>query len=94
MQVYKFGGSVLRDTAGVRAAVQRMKDAGTALVVVVSAFGKTTHALEELAALAYSDKKVIPDKREQLREYHLQIVRDLPGDGEEGLRRVEDLFAS
>ena len=85
---------MLRDTAGVRAAVQRMKDAGTALVVVVSAFGKTTHALEELAALAYSDKKVIPDKREQLREYHLQIVRDLPGDGEEGLRRVEDLFAS
>ncbi|MBO0950078.1 aspartate kinase [Fibrella forsythiae] len=49
MKVYKFGGASVRDAAGIRnvgTIIQR--EAGNDLVVVVSAMGKTTNALEEI----------------------------------------------
>jgi aspartate kinase len=91
MQVYKFGGSVLKDAAGVRAAVEQVKDAGTALVVVVSAFGKTTRALEEIAGAAWSGEKGTGEKSGRLREHHLHILRQLAGGGE-AEEQVKDLF--
>ena len=49
MKVYKFGGASVRDAAGIRnvgTIIQR--EAGSDLLIVVSAMGKTTNALEEI----------------------------------------------
>ncbi|WP_375447443.1 aspartate kinase [uncultured Fibrella sp.] len=49
MRVYKFGGASVRDAAGIRnvgSIIQR--EANNDLIVVVSAMGKTTNALEEI----------------------------------------------
>lgn len=49
MKVYKFGGASVRDAAGIRnvgAIIQR--ELGQDLLVVVSAMGKTTNALEDI----------------------------------------------
>ncbi len=81
MQVFKFGGSVLKDTTGIRWMTEVLRRAGRQLVVVVSAFGKTTNALEEIASLTAGEKK--QDKVKAVRrigevkKYHLQVLREV-----------------
>ncbi|PIY34217.1 MAG: aspartate kinase, partial [Bacteroidetes bacterium CG_4_10_14_3_um_filter_42_6] len=52
MRVFKFGGALMKDAAGINRVVSLMEEYGCEpLVVVVSAVGKTTNALEELIRL-------------------------------------------
>ena len=48
MKVYKFGGGVIQDPQSVRKLAQLIQTEPGPLVVVVSALGKTTQALEEI----------------------------------------------
>ncbi|MEZ0542270.1 aspartate kinase [Fibrella arboris] len=49
MKVYKFGGASVRDAAGIRNVGSIiLREAGHDLIVVVSAMGKTTNALEDI----------------------------------------------
>ena len=49
MKVYKFGGASVKDANGVKQVVNILKLAGEEpLVVVLSAMGKTTNALEQV----------------------------------------------
>jgi len=56
LRVYKFGGSSVKDAEAIRnvASIIRSNN-DTPLVVVVSAMGKTTNALEEVVA-AHSEQ--------------------------------------
>ena len=58
LQVYKFGGASVKDAAAILNLCRIVRDYGPPgpLVVVVSAMGKTTNALEEIYELAYSDQ--------------------------------------
>lgn len=53
-RIFKFGGASVKDASGIRNVVRIIRAYGlkNPLVVVVSAMGKTTNALEELLALA------------------------------------------
>ncbi|OGX87781.1 aspartate kinase [Hymenobacter lapidarius] len=55
MQVYKFGGASVKDAAAILNLCRIVRDHGPQgpLVIVVSAMGKTTNALEEIYDLAY-----------------------------------------
>ena len=55
LQVYKFGGASVKDAAAILNLCRIVRDYGPSgpLVVVVSAMGKTTNALEEIYDLAY-----------------------------------------
>lgn len=77
-QVYKFGGASVRDAAAIRNLVEivRQYGSGQPLVVVVSAMGKTTNALEELFHLAGTGQDYQPQLA-QLRTFHQQIATDL-----------------
>ncbi|TAE34071.1 MAG: aspartate kinase [Cytophagales bacterium] len=81
MKVFKFGGASVNHAAGVRnlAEIVRTQTENGA-IVVVSAMGKTTNALE-LLARAYADHK--PDETlahwQTVRAYHETILRDLAG---------------
>ena len=56
MKVYKFGGASVKDANGVRKLKEIVAQAGDGLMVVISAMGKTTNALERVvAALAQGD---------------------------------------
>ena len=48
MLVYKFGGASVKDVAGVKNVAEIIRMANQPLVVVVSAMGKMTNALEVL----------------------------------------------
>lgn len=82
MLVFKFGGASVKSADAVRNIVnilQRYKD--DKIVVVVSAMGKTTNALERVIE-CYSGKKEkeLAGEYDQLRKYHLDIVNGLFSD--------------
>jgi aspartate kinase len=48
MIVYKFGGASVKDAGGIRNLARIVSEVKEKLVIVVSAFGKTTNALEKV----------------------------------------------
>ena len=56
MKVFKFGGASVRDAAGVKNLVSVLKEVGyDKTIVVVSAMGKTTNALEKILDNYFND---------------------------------------
>ena len=78
LQVYKFGGASVKDAAAILNLCRIVRDFGPQgpLVIVVSAMGKTTNALEEIFELGYTEQDYeFPMQR--LRDYHMRIVETL-----------------
>ena len=80
MKVFKFGGASVRDAEGVKNLVSVLKEVGyDKTIVVVSAMGKTTNALEKILDNYFNDSKKTIDGLVQLKQYHIQIVKNLFG---------------
>ena len=80
MKVFKFGGASVRDAAGVKNLVSVLKEVGyDKTIVVVSAMGKTTNALEKILENYFNDSKKAIDGLLQLKQYHIKIVKNLFG---------------
>ena len=83
MRVFKFGGASVKDAAGVKNVVQVLETMGHKnTLVVVSAMGKTTNAMEALVAAYFSDKKSglqneVEDSLGGLMDFHRAICREL-----------------
>ncbi|MFP4023806.1 MAG: aspartate kinase [Thiohalospira sp.] len=77
MIVYKFGGASVKDAKGVKNLSNIIKDVTDKLIVVVSAFGKTTNALEEIHSLSYDNLSLSKEKLKNLFLYHYRIMDDL-----------------
>jgi aspartate kinase len=77
MKVFKFGGASLKHAGGIRnvAAIIRSYQQSP-LLVVVSAMGKTTNALEQILHLAYHGKNASAEIKALL-DYHHNIIADL-----------------
>ncbi len=76
--VYKFGGASVRSASGVRQLSDIVRKVrGENLVIVVSAMGKTTDALERLVHKYFVHKYDLKLDLAALKEYHLGIVREL-----------------
>lgn len=77
MKVFKFGGAALCDADGVRRVSSIIRNySENSLLIVVSAMGKMTNALESIAALGYANKPYT-DELGALREFHDGIIKDL-----------------
>lgn len=77
MKVFKFGGASVKDSAGVKN-VARILQSYTHenMVVVISAMGKTTNALERVLNL-HQSKQSFQTEFDQLKECHSRIIADL-----------------
>jgi len=93
MQVYKFGGASVRDAEGVRRLADIVRSAPRPLVVVVSAMGKTTDALERVTYAFYRHRGDLSGFVAQVKEYHLSIVRELFPPADPAVGQVSALFA-
>ncbi len=81
MKVFKFGGASVKDIAGVRNLAEIVKKQGRDAVVIVSAMGKTTNALEGLVkAYIHQQANEIDTQLEDIRDYHKGIMSELAGD--------------
>ena len=93
MNVFKFGGAALRDAARIKNVSAIIRDhADKPLLVVVSAMGKTTDRLEEIAALPPSGSG-LRHALLSLRQHHEGIVCDLFSEPDNTLAAVAGLFA-
>lgn len=78
MKVLKFGGASVKDAAGVKNLVHVLNTVGTQdTLVVVSAMGKTTNALERIIEVYFEDNKKVNQEILILKEFHLQIINEL-----------------
>ncbi|MFI5149000.1 MAG: aspartate kinase [Bacteroidia bacterium] len=78
MKVFKFGGASVKDAAGVRnvAEIIRLFPLDK-LIVVISAMGKTTNALEKLCEAFYACSDTKEAILEEIKDYHKQIAKEL-----------------
>ncbi len=93
MRVYKFGGASVKDADAVKHVGEILsKFGGEDLVVVVSAMGKTTNALEKVVE-AYYNKTDDPFKLlEVVKVQHYELIDELFEDGNAIKASVNDLF--
>ncbi len=76
MIIYKFGGASVKNAQGVRNLLSIIKDTKLNIVVVVSALGKTTNALEEILDLSIN-KNHWENKLNELKAFHYNITGEL-----------------
>ena len=78
MQVYKFGGASVKDSAGVKNLVEIIRlNQDKELLIVVSAMGKTTNALEKLTECFVSGNDQAHQVFDSIKAYHYQIIEEL-----------------
>lgn len=77
MKIYKFGGASVKDAAGVRNLHRIVSAADDKLLVVVSAMGKTTNALESVLDSFFNRKPDLDAKIQAIVDYHETIVSEL-----------------
>ncbi len=77
MNVFKFGGASLKNPASIKNVVSIIKaHEKEDLLVVLSAMGSTTDALEKIIALAQAGKK-FESELDEINEYHTFIIKSL-----------------
>ena len=75
MKVFKFGGASIRNASGVKNLLSVLKTLGYQdTLVVVSAMGKTTNALERIIDDYFIVKDKTPEGIYQLKEFHLKLL--------------------
>lgn len=79
INVFKFGGASVNSAAGIRNVAAILKQFSAApLLVVVSAMGKTTNALEELLRNYISNDPLgVVESYQKVWDYHFTILEDL-----------------
>lgn len=79
MKVFKFGGASVSTAERIRNVAEILKKySGEKILVVVSAMGKTTNALEKVVAAFYEgNKEKALQLFQKVKEDHLQIVKEL-----------------
>jgi len=78
MLVFKFGGASVKDAQGVVNLGKVMKTyTSSQIVVVVSAMGKTTNALEKLTDAYFNGDDNVYELFEEIKAYHYTILQEL-----------------
>ncbi len=78
MKVFKFGGASVKDAAGVKNIVRVLQHTGFKdTLIVVSAMGKTTNALEQVVQSFFENREQFPQYIEIVRQNHYSIIEDL-----------------
>ncbi len=92
-RVFKFGGASVKDAAGIRnvaGILQRFKE--ERLVIVVSAMGKTTNALERVVAAHAAKNGQAFALLNEIKKYHYDIIEELFDKGHPVYDEVNDVF--
>jgi len=78
MRVFKFGGASVKDANGVKNVIRVLDKVGYEnTLIVVSAMGKTTNAIEVIIDKYLNDKKELVHEFTKLKAYHTSILSGL-----------------
>jgi len=94
MQVFKFGGASVKDADGVKNLASVLKKVGHSnTLIVISAMGKTTNALEVVIHNYFNNKHELQSSLQDVKKYHNAILLDLFENEEHNVfREVSNLF--
>ncbi|MFK7936202.1 MAG: aspartate kinase [Saprospiraceae bacterium] len=92
-KVFKFGGASLKDAAAVKNVASILeKFKGQPLMIVVSAMGKTTNALERVNAAHFERNGKAFEYLNAVKQQHYAIMQELFEEGDEAFTSVSDTF--
>ena len=78
MNIFKFGGASVKDAKGVKNLVKVLKTVGYEnTLLVVSAMGKTTNALELVVYNYFKKEEELENSLHEVKQYHLDIMLEL-----------------
>lgn len=78
MKVFKFGGASVKDADGIKNLASILKRyPSSGLVVVISAMGKTTNAMEAVVEAYFKDPQNRPNHIQAIREQHIEAIEAL-----------------
>lgn len=78
MRVFKFGGASVKDAEGIQNVVKVLQVTGhDNTLLVVSAMGKTTNAMEAVVDAYFGDKSNLAPAIQEVVDYHNAILKDL-----------------
>ena len=94
MRVFKFGGASVKDAAGIKNVYDVLQKAGYEdVLLVVSAMGKTTNALEVVIKNYFDKSAELQSSVQEIKKYHNQILLELFEDEKhEVFTAVNNLF--
>ena len=95
MNIHKFGGASVKDANGIRNVLSIIKNLNHPIIVVISAMGKMTNAMEIVAdAYFRNDAQICKQKLDEVKAYHFSIIKELFGDknGSEGFAKQLQLL--
>ena len=93
MLVFKFGGASVKSPEAVKNLSEIVKGYNENLVVVVSAMGKMTNALEDVAYRYFHQKEGLGEAIRQVEDYHRGIMKGLfPSGSHEVYSKTGQLF--
>ena len=78
MRIFKFGGASVKDADGVKNVVDVLRQTGFEnTLLVVSAMGKTTNAMEAVVNAYFDDRTKLSSVLQETIDYHHSILSDL-----------------
>lgn len=78
MRIFKFGGASVKDANGVKNVVSVLQKVGYEnTLIVVSAMGKTTNALEVVLSNYFNNKSALQSSIQDIKKFHNVILMDL-----------------
>ena len=78
MRIFKFGGASVKDADGIHNMCRVLEQTGHEnTLIVVSAMGKTTNALEKLIEVYFEDSQKIESQINEVIDYHLGIMNEI-----------------
>ena len=81
MRIFKFGGASVKDASSVKNVANVLKKVGHEdVLIIVSAMGKTTNALEAVVETYLNNPGQLKTALQELEAFHLNIVEDLLGE--------------
>lgn len=93
MKVFKFGGASVKNADAIRNVTNILKSyQSEELVIVISAFGKMTNALEDVINAYFHQQADLPEKLAFVKNYHLSVMNDLFEDDHAVFTKVEAWF--
>jgi len=94
MDVFKFGGASVNSAEGVKNFLKIVQSYKNESLIVVSAMGKTTNALEQIVDNFFHKKTDLVQKQfDEVKAYHFDIIKALfSKDNSHSIEKIEDLF--
>jgi aspartate kinase len=95
MRVFKFGGASIKDAEGIKNVYEVLQKVGFEdVLLVVSAMGKTTNALEVVIKDYFEKSASLKSSVQEVKKYHNQILLDLFEDNDNPVfSAINKLFA-